>query len=429
MSKAFVHGLALLVASAAIGGCANDTAEPPSTLPQSAPPYAECAPNWNLSSPAPRPRLVVDASAAPGGDGSITSPFDSINTALDAARTAGSTDLVLAAGTYAEAIQFLASDTDLRLVGCGSNLEAGETSPESLIDLGGSKTAGVDITGANGVHITSLAVTGARRGVLVRQGAGESSSIHLTDLVLRENTRTGLLIAGAATTVVISDLSVASVSPEGDIGWGVAIQGTTGGSGSVEIEDSTISGTTGLGLMVDNHELLVDGLEVADVAPTSGGLLGRGLQLQNGVGGLLEAVTVSSVFDAGVFIDDGGRAGSDLVLDVLTVSDVQGVSLPNGGTSGDAVVVYENGAPSSVTLLDVSLNADRAKVVVDTSTLIVATTTQISETGSVWPVVEQNGGVVEDVNGGGPPASVEVDQLGPGTELELDLIGVVPDTL
>ena len=350
--------LALLLTSAlALAACG-----PP---PGEEDPPHPCDEVWG---PAPSGgRIHVDAAGEPGGDGSIESPFrfldnhelstqdgepvDPIDSGLEAVRATGIRSIVLAPGEYPG--RYLLDDTEpdwqdsgLEIAGCGrqdtvligiwQTVAVGDDDDEEevlqpVIDVTGSTTAGL--------VIRDLAVVGGRRGIIVRDSAGSSGAVVLERLDVLESVRLGVLIDGGGTVAELRDLLVDEVEAEpGGFGWGVSIQTAVffpeDAPAPVLVEETTITGAQGIGLLADASWIEVVDTVVQDTAP-SGGLLGRGVQLQNRSWGTVQGLTSTGNSDAAVHLHMPGRLLDTGLAPVAiadsTLSDTGYAAVDGGG--------------------------------------------------------------------------------------------------
>ncbi len=222
--------------------------------------------------------VFVSADADSGGDGSQEQPFQSIQEGLDAAVERRAADVVVAAGTYLEALSIGVEHTGLRLAGRCAELVVLDSS------LAGSSTAGIEVlTGEAGVSLSGFTVQGSPyMGVLVGAGTAELShvvvresgsgigayaddpsappSVLVEHSEMIDNATVGVFAQDVGTLVELRESSVESTSGS-DLGFGVYI--TTGAQ--LLAEDSRVQGSEGPAIVVTSDAVLeASGLELLD---------------------------------------------------------------------------------------------------------------------------------------------------------------------
>jgi hypothetical protein len=245
------------------------------------------------------------------------------------------------------------SDDDLSLLGCGMSetvlvaIEAPSPwgDPEDPDEL----QLGVEIAGqVQGVLLSDLAVEGGDRGVIVRDGAGSEREVVLRRVRVEGAMRSGVVVTGLDTQLRAEDVEVDSVLPlpSGAAGFGIALQ--AGGSvwdvptGVVTIEGGFVRQAHRVGVLVDRSRIEIAGLLVEETSPLDDGTLGRGIQLQNGVTGVLDSVVASGNSDAAVFL----HMPADVTLLGCTLSGTALASIPGlpDQPSGDGLVATQASA-------------------------------------------------------------------------------------
>ncbi len=425
------------------------------TEPGPGPDVVDCASVWG---PVPvGGRIVVQANAAPGGDGSDSAPYpqlwwegedadgdglDDVDSALEAARATGIRRIVVGPGVYAGSIEIndgLWGDAGLQIVGCGRAQTEIQAVVETVEVPGDDDNVEVDLLqsvvsisgpGTVGVVLRDLALVGGRRALMVVGGAGapDPASAGPPDPVvvqrvdILDSTRLGILIDGAATAVTLTDVVVSGVAEEeGAFGWGIAIQSRATLPSEIaaptELSGVQVEGARGVGVLVDGGWIAVTGLTVVGTEPV-GGTVGRGIQLQARTWGALADVTCSGNADAGLHLHKPGRLGSAGILPVeISDSTFSGTALAElpgepGEMAGDGLSAAQGSSPgavedSVVVLSGVTFSANnRAQVVADGVTVVLGEG-NIFGKGGAYPLVAQGGAVVEGVGGAPIPAEYE----------------------
>ena len=444
--------LLALVVPALLAGC--PPADPPLPLP---PPAGPCD---DVSGAAPAAgRIYADASASEGGDGSAASPFPTLDEAIAEARATGVRSIVLAPGEYSpgeDSGRYTLSnnvadwlDSDLEIAGCGreETLLVGVEAEEQVGDELVMRLQPVfDITGdtTTGIHVHDLAVVGARRGIIVRLGAGASGPIVLERVDVLDSLRMGVLVDGSTTVAHLLDVLVDGVeSEDGEFGWGIGVQTGMWLLDDVPeptvLQDVVVTGVQGFGVLADGGWVEITDTEVTDVAKVDD-LLGRGVQLQQWTRGTLEDVTVSGASDASIFLESPGRMVSpDEVHPVEVYDCVLGptleASLPGVAdeTAADGLVATQwldppSGAGDYLVVVDGTelVGNPRTHVLADAVTMEVGADNIFGE-GTGYPLASQGGAVVQGIGGGEPGYPPVV--LSGAEALELNREPVVLDDL
>lgn len=433
-----VVGLLLPLAGCTAADDDDDT--PPSN------PSHPCDPVWG-DLPATG-RLHVDAGATPGGDGSFAAPFDGLDGAVEASRSSGERQIVLAPGDYAGTWLLSGSlgDNGLDIAGCGVDetllqgvVRSTPIPPDQFIDR---LQPVFDVTGAKtaDLSIRDLSTDGGRRALIVRDGAGASGPIVLERLDVLDSVRLGVLIDGSTTLVHMTDVRVDGVSPEnGNFGWGISVQ--SGRPVGVAFDESLlfsrvdVNDVQGLGVLVDGGFVEFEDVSVQGVQK-AGGVLGRGLQMQNWSAGTLLGLSSFGNSDAAVFLESPGRpeAGAgptelpipilleDCTLGPTDDADVPGspgVSAAEGLTATQYVAAVPYPAATFLVVLDGTEFAgnERAHVLAETISIQVGGNNVFGK-GTTYPVAAQGGALVEGI--GGDPPGEDPEFLEGADELELN---------
>ncbi len=235
------------------------------------------------------PGVLVDAAAAPGGDGSPTRPYAT----LDDAIASGASAVSLAAGDY-HVTQPLASDLVLRGV-CADRvrLVAMPTRPALVVPPG--------------VHasITGVTVSGAGLGLL----AGGSLAL---DRVVVEDVG-GWGVAVNLGTLSAERVLVRSVRAAESAGEGAGFAITEGAS--VVLRDVVVEDTRSVGMYVDDEASLdAERTVVQQIEPDAMGYYGGGIGVSRGSRLDLRHSTVAAVRAFGVALVEGSTANLDAVV-------------------------------------------------------------------------------------------------------------------
>lgn len=410
-----------LLAAAVLAGCV-----PPDD--DDATDAGPCAETWG---PAPAAgRIHVDAAAAEGGTGSASAPFATLDLGLAEARATGIRQIVMAPGDYPGSWA-LSNDNEARLdsgieiAGCGREetllfgiIEEEQVGDEMVyrlqpvLDIWGDTTAGI--------VVRDLGVTGGRRGIIVRQGAGATGPITIQRVDVLDSLRMGIVIDGATTAAHLLDVRVDGVEPEdGEFGWGIAVQTAMWMGGefleATVLQGVGVEGAQGLGILADGAWVEISDTTVAGVASVDG-LLGRGVQLQRWTQGTLAGVTATGNHDAALFLEAPGRIDATGVVEPITVTDcvltgTLAADVPDspGETSGDGLVATQWYAVEAVAaseflvVIDGSTLApnERAEALAEAVTMEVGTDNVFGK-GTDYPLAAQGGAIVQGIGGGEP---------------------------
>lgn len=430
----------------------------PEPVPGEEPPHA-CAEAWGDL--ADSRVIYVDAEAEEGGDGSIEAPFvwldrhelitqdeqlvDPVDSGLEEARRTGARSIAVAPGDYPVALNLSnddeqRSDSGLEIAGCGrehttlsgiteeSEPGARDEVLQPVIRVAGSSTADV--------LVRDLTVSGGRRGVVVRDGAGFTGAIRIERVDVINSVRIGAVIDNGGTVAELRDVTVQGVDPdEGEFGWGLSVQAGVffpeDAPLPVLLDGVDVSGAQGIGVLVDGSWIELQEVSVTDTSPI-GDQLGRGLQLQNRSWGGLSDVNVSGSADAAIYLHMPGR----LVDSALSPIQIAGGSFGStdwadvndgaGGTAADGLSASQGqaGYPATdfgVVIDDASFaNNPRTHVLAEGVAVEVGPNTIFSD-GTVFGIAAQDGALVT--------SSEPVEELGPDSELPLNRAALNVDDL
>ena len=400
---------------------------PPVTEPEDLGP---CGATWGPTPSAGR--IYVDPAAPAGGDGSLASPFDSldspggvVDSALEAARATGVRAIAIGSGALPTALRLSEGefgDSGLQIVGCGRST----TELTGQVGAAGVLQPIIDVTGPEtaDIVIRDLTVSAGRRNVVVRDGAGLAGPIVVQRVDVLDALRVGVLIDGDATVVALTEVLIEGVSPdEGALGWGLAVQAGASAGDAIAaptiLDAVQVIGATQVGVLIDGGWIQAIDLAVTDTL-ASGGELGRGLQLQNRCRATLEGITATANRDAAVYLHKPGRGSEPVSLISSILSATQAGVLPDTSPTGDGLVISVDGAQQPpgdflvvVDAVEFASNP-RSHVLVEGVTLEVGTNS-VFGMGTTFPIAAQGGAVVQGP-GGGPPG-VTPTELPPGSEL------------
>jgi len=374
--------------------------------------------------------LLVDDNAGAGGDGSLSSPFGSIEEAVDHARTINDAVVIgIAPGSYETNLELSTvagqwSDDGLTVAGC--SVEEVKLYPADVA------LPTVAVRAAEEITLRAFLVEGGDPGIVIADGAGAESPIRLEGLVVSLAHRAGVVIDDTGhgdTTAVVSAVEVVdSVPVGGAFGWGIAVQ-----HASATITGGSIAGVTQVGLFGHLADLAVDGLEIDGVAVDDAGAYGRGVHLQLLSTGMVRNSTVDGCSDAGIYV----HTGIAVTLESNDVRNTLPAAIPGQAEqSGDGIVVTmgdEGFQPELFPSYLLGNNAEfngRAGIVIDGvyAELVGNTAPNNVFDPGAWGIIVQNAAVID--MGGDSYYDMDADINTPSVELntdELDWIQVASD--
>lgn len=324
--------------------------------------------------------LYVEDGAAPGGDGTLALPFDTIAHALAAADPP--TVVAISKGTFDEEVSVPA---DVTLWGaCVAETVIASTTPSIAF-------ATVSLRGA-GATVRNLQISGARIGIKAEIRA---ATVRIESVVVSEATTLGLLAMDRSVVeadhVVIRDTLAVPADPT--FGWGIDVHDAS----QVTVSHGVIERSVALGVGVDavGGTFTATDLSVRDTRERlSDGEAGIGIAVfAGGHADLTNVVASRNLFD-GIRVND---AGSSLVATQLVVED----TAPGGG-SGVGLNAYAGGV-AEVSRATIRRNRVAAATARDPDSRIVLTdvvledTDEREEDGGGSGVVVYDGGRVEIV--------------------------------
>lgn len=294
--------------------------------------------------------VFVDSAAEAGGDGGQGAPFTSIQAGLDVAAASGGGTVAVAAGTYAETLSLDSTSSDVVLAGRCRELVTLDAS------AGGDQTPGIDVQGAT-TEISGLTVWGSGyiglrlgrgtatlRQVDIREAAYlgvaayreglYAASLELDSCVLADNGSIGLVAFGQGTTVALLDSAVESTIPtsSGSLGFGLQVYD----GASVQLDGSVVVGNSNAGILAYDAgtSVILVASTVQGTLANAGGMLGYGLDLQDGAEVTISDSEISGNTGAGIF-----ATGAETTV-ALTGTTVRDTAVTTAGL-GVGVDLYE----------------------------------------------------------------------------------------
>ena len=418
-----------------------------------------CAAAWGFDE-VPGGALFVDPGAdEEAGDGSQDAPFAALGAALTAARDAGAGTrlLLLADGEYRAtqadrrfALSDIWGDDDLVLQGCG----VGETvivaieAPPPGAPADDELWPGLEIYGqVQGVMVRDLTIRGGRRGVVVRDGAGDERPVVLERVRVEDSVRVGILALGLNTQLTLYDTAVAGVMADGTtggaLGYGIASQ--AGGApwddvqARLVMDGGSVTGATRVGILLDHSDAELTRVSVTETQPGPSDArdgvpqLGRGVQIQQVATALLDGVTASGNTDAAVFL----QLPLAVTVQNSTMSNTQRAVIPGAEEAppaGDGLVATQPGIEAvdtwQVTLTGNTFeNNGRAGALVETVAVTVDAANvfsgnRLTTDGETYPVAPSIDGLYAQGE-----AEVNGDSIAIGLGTDYDALEIFRDAL
>lgn len=234
-----------------------------------------------LDVPAASTDVFVDASAAPGGDGSAARPFQTVQAGVDAA-TAGFVVRVRG-GAYAESVRI---KRPVRLIGeAAEKVEIrGVGTASALIVTAEATLAGLALTGpGQGLSVTDATVTASHLWIHDTQkpGLGVDRATGAGVLTVSHSLIESCAYAGAAVfgaTLSLSSSVVRDTALLGGAGGpGVLGQLYKGTPATIVVDGSLVERNREVGVGVAGGSLTVTGSVVRDTGPTAKNTVGTGI--------------------------------------------------------------------------------------------------------------------------------------------------------
>jgi len=323
--------------------------------------------------------VYVDAAAAPGGDGTLASPYASLASVPWISLASGDT-VALGKGTYEGSLPLDAGVSvigacagETILTGVAGPIQAvitvtssGEPASIRNVTVADAPQAGVRLSDGRALSLTGVVIERARRfGVLAEdrdtrltfedvvvretlsEGGGFGRGIYLysgahldaSRLVLARNHETGMLMSDSGTEAVLVDTVVHET---------LALESDGSGGSGIDIYEGARLEATRL-LVAANHqigvfakdvdtEVTLTDVIVRDTSPVRGGMMGRGINVQDGARLEATRALVSGNSEMGVF-----AAGVGVVV-VLDDSIVRGTMAREAdGLGGRGINAQEGG--------------------------------------------------------------------------------------
>jgi hypothetical protein len=287
----------------------------------------------------------VDGSfAGATSDGSMASPWKTIQAAIDAA-TSGAT-IAIAAGTYAEDVDIASKPVRLRGV-CAAKVEiAGTTTALTISGSDAAEVADIALTsGQDGLFVSGSSDVvvervwvhdAASRGINLQDTAGPAS-VEVRDSLVERTHQLGVFVAGSTLAMarsVVRDSEAAS----GVGGHAIHAQyrPETKRRSAIAIRDCVIERSREAGIMAYASDALVEATVVRDTSLSATSHSGNGIHALVDSSGERAIVTVVGSYVEGSHGIGIGALGSD--LDVQTTTIVGTIPLEDGVSSGIAVL-------------------------------------------------------------------------------------------
>jgi len=257
--------------------------------------------------PGDRTIRYVDGSAAPGGDGSMASPYQLVANAL---RDSGSGDIVaVAKGTY---------DEDVSVRGGITIWGACATETRLTSSRSGVVDAIVDVQRAD-VEIRGVSIGGARPAIIVSSSEG---GLTLDGVLIDQSALLGVGVS--AGTLIAREVVFRDITADASGNFGSCVLAQNGATATLSrvIVERCVSA----GLTIDDEgtTVRIEDSRIHDINPRPAGDLGRGASFQTGSHGELERVVVDGTHELGVIASGPGTlvTASDLyVRDTLPQED------------------------------------------------------------------------------------------------------------
>lgn len=247
--------------------------------------------------------LYVLAGAAPGGDGTLASPFSRIADATRVSRAG--TIIAVGKGEYDEPVVLR---TRFTLWGaCAAQTRI--ASSVAATDVGT-----IDVVGPDSA-IRNVTVGGERPGIIV---APPTASVHIHGVVIAGALGAGLGIHSVGTSTV-DGLLVRDTRPLADGTFGRAIdleEGSTLEARRVHLEHNVEFGVFAVGA---GTSLVLEDAVIRDVRPSTNNF-GRGLRVSEGASATLARVVVELASDVGI---SASRSGTTLAVEDVVVRDTR----------------------------------------------------------------------------------------------------------
>ncbi len=341
--------------------------------------------------------IVVTVDGSQSGNGTLAAPYDTLDTALAAARALGDpATIALGPGSHAAAAELTEvagdfTDQGLIIAGCSP--------AETKLVAADPAQPAIAVRAVDDVTLTSLTIEGGRPAVLIHDGAGAGAPIVLSGVEVQYAVGAGIVvddILGGDSAAALTDVEVSGTTlDDGAGGWGISVQ-----RARATIEGGRVASTTGVGIFGHLAEVQIDGTTVESIAADGDGRLGRGVHLQMMSSGSVRNATVSGCADAGIYV----HMGMGLTLESNVVTGSTGAALPDvAETSGDGIVVTMGDEAFSPEYFQTTLLGNTASDNARAGILIDGAWTHLTGNGGTdnifdpggWGIVVQDQSVVE----------------------------------
>ena len=365
------------------------------------------------------------------GSGTASSPLATLDAALAMSREEGNSKLIcVGSGDFEDTSLLLLTDagndqTDdgLAIIGCGAS-----GVDETRFVAASDSSWVIKVNAAQGVELQHFATEGGRRAIWVWGGA----TTGMLDIVVQVSTRLGVIIGGWDTFVAAEGLVIEDTIPEIDdegieYGYGLSIQ-----DAEVTLTDSSVSGSTKVGVLVNGGYVTISELTVDDTAADYNNYMGRGIQVQNDAMAVFDHCYVGvngPNRDAGVFAQGALWMQMDFSEVHGTAEGVlPGETCLNLDCPGEGIVVSQGGLgedPANfMAFLDenVVTSAFRAGILIDSvaNDLNGNTLTDNGKTEGDVSIFFQ--GALDDINGDSVIAGTDpYNELSEGAELATNI--------
>jgi hypothetical protein len=215
------------------------------------------------------------------------------------------------------------SDDGMQLLGCPSETTLVRESGSGVI---------LSVSEATGIRIQDLRFEDGYPALWF----WNSAEVDLQRVEVDGSKRIGVLDDGPDTIVTGSDITiintVADLTEVGEVGYAVQITDATASFERLTVMDSTTAG-----ILVEGGSLSLTDSTVEGTLADQDGALGRGIQLQGYASATIFGGSLTNNADAGLY----AALATSLSIEGLTVSGTTEAALPEGGQSGDGIVIVQ----------------------------------------------------------------------------------------
>jgi hypothetical protein len=308
--------------------------------------------------PAESTVLYVQGGAPAGGDGSVGSPFGTIADGLAAAPD-GSV-IALSKGTFDESVTL--ADPVTIWGACVAQTIVAPSTPAGT-------TPAIALVGRGGSTVKNLQVSGARLGIDANGNVEES---HLSSVLVRGTLASGITALGGG-SVEAQDVVVRDTQAYTGL-YGVGVNVVDGGRVTLARVVLERNRTDGVVVFGAGSELVASDLAVRDTLPQeTDGDHGAGIEVMEGAHATLERIAIDGNRDVGI----GAYDGAQVVATDVSVRGTEGAQLSGLYGSG---LVARGGAVVTLTRVTSSGNRTAGILVTDESTMVTATDVVVADT-------------------------------------------------